>query len=134
VRAVRVATRVVAVQRPVTRFVRVPRAVPARCCGPIHVERLPSARARDYLIAIMKAFGRCVSVIAAFTVAPAFRRLRTDLVSVYSAYRASLRSRIPDVLVTTLIVATVSYQISSGRRKGRSHEFSTIIPFMPPSA
>ena len=71
----------------------------------MHAERLPSARARDYLIATMKAFGRCVSVIAAFAVGPAFRRLRTDLVSVYSAYRASLRSRIPDVLVTTLIVA-----------------------------
>ena len=53
----------------------------------------------------MKAFGRCMSVVAAFTMAPAFRRLRTDLVSVYSAYRASLRSRIPDVLVTTLVVA-----------------------------
>lgn len=50
-------------------------------------------------------FGRCVSVVAALTVASAFRRLRTDLVSVYSAYRASLRSRLPDVLVATLVAA-----------------------------
>jgi penicillin-binding protein 1A len=53
----------------------------------------------------MKTFGRCVSVVAALTVGPAFRRLRTDLVSVHSAYRASLRSRLPEMLVTTLVAA-----------------------------
>ena len=53
----------------------------------------------------MKTFGRCVSVVAALTMGGRFRRLRTDLVSVYSAYRASLRSRIPDLLITTLVAA-----------------------------
>src|SRR5262245_4276148 len=105
VRAVRVADRVVASQRPVTRFVRATRAVAGGWCGPMHVHHLPSPRARSYSRLAMKTFGRCMSVIAALAVAPAFRRLRTDLVSVYSAYRASLRSRLPEVLVTTLVVA-----------------------------
>jgi penicillin-binding protein 1A len=54
---------------------------------------------------IMKTFGRSVSVVAALTMEGRFRRLRTDLVSVYSAYRASLRSRLPDMLVKTLVAA-----------------------------
>ena len=53
----------------------------------------------------MKTFGRCVSVVATLMMESRFRRLRTDLVSVYSAYRASLRSRLPDVVVTTLVAA-----------------------------
>lgn len=53
----------------------------------------------------MKTFGRCLSVVAAVAMNGAFRRLRTDLVSVYSAYRASLRSRVPEVLVATVVAA-----------------------------
>lgn len=67
--------------------------------------RLPSVRAGGYRLATMTLFGRCVSVVATLTMERAFRRLRTDLVSVYSAYRASLRSRLPDVVVTALIAA-----------------------------
>jgi penicillin-binding protein 1A len=71
----------------------------------MYARRLASPRARGYRGVTMKTFGRCVAVVAALTTAPAFRRLRTDLVSVYAAYRASLRSRLPEVLITTLIAA-----------------------------
>lgn len=53
----------------------------------------------------MKAFGRCLALVAAVTMRGPFRRLRTDLVSVYSAYRTSLRPRLPAIAVATLIAA-----------------------------
>jgi penicillin-binding protein 1A len=71
----------------------------------MHARRLPSAGPPGYRAVVMRLLGRCLAVVAAVTMDGAFRRLRTDLVSVYSAYRASLRSRLPPVVVEALVAA-----------------------------